>query len=138
MIFNFISAASALVIAERGEHEAADSSEDDEGGKDAGPEVGLTRGGGDDVVLRDEALAREGIEDGAVGLQGAVAWIDDGARHGEGVGHVEPEDIEAVGEFFVQSLSTGRLIIEEHSISVRMEEIAESVVSIHYQDIILY
>ena len=80
-----------------GNHETADGDEDDEEGYDVGPDMGNMRGGSDDVVLRNESLTREGIEDGTVGLQGSIACVGDLSWHRQGVGHVEPQDVQTGG-----------------------------------------
>ena len=43
---------------------------DDEQGYDVCPEMGYPRGGSNGIVLGNQPLAREGVEDGAVWLQG--------------------------------------------------------------------
>ncbi len=54
---------------------------DDEQGEQIGPPVVDARNGANGIVLGNEALASEGVEDGAVGLQGAVSCINDLAWH---------------------------------------------------------
>ena len=117
--------------------ERAEGEEDDEDGQDVRPDVGDTRGGGDGVVLWDEALAREGIEDCTVGLQGSVACTDDHPRHGEGVGYVEPEDVDAVHEHLVQLFRLLALAVEEHRVGVGMEELAEGFGGFYVEDFCL-
>lgn len=81
--------------------EAADGEEDDEDGDDVGPWMADARGGVNDIVFRDEAFAREGVVDDAVGGERARACIGDGAGHLQRVGDGEGEDGQAMRQFVV-------------------------------------
>ena len=117
--------------------ETAEGKEDDEHGDNACPYICLARGGSDSVVLRNEALARKGVEDGAVGLQGAVACISNLARHRKGVGNIKPENVQAIHKLLVQLLAQRVILVEEHSVSIRVEKFAQLVVWPSSQDVLL-
>ena len=118
------------------EEGAADGEEDDEECEDVGPDVGDARGGADDVVLGYEALAREGVVDD-VALDGARSSIDNGAWHGERVGHGEPEDVHAACQLVVHLLAAGCLLIEEHGVGIGVEEVAEGFGGLHLEDVVV-
>ena len=80
--------------------------------------MGDMRGGSDDVVLWNESLTGEGIEDCSIGLQRSITCLGNLSWHGEGVGHVEPQDVQTVGKLLVQFLSARCLIIEEDGIGI--------------------
>ena len=101
-----------------------DGEEDDEEGGDVSPDVGDTRGGCNRVILWDQALAREGIKDSAVGLQGTISSTDYRSWHREGIRDIEPEDVQAVLKFLIQGLAAGSILIEEQRVGFRVEEIA--------------
>ena len=80
--------------------------------------MGDMRGGSDDIVLWNESLTGEGIEDRSVGLQRSITCVGNLSWHGEGIGHVEPQDVQTVGKLLVQFLSARCLIIEEDGIGI--------------------
>ena len=99
-------------------HETADGDEDDEKGNDVGPNMGDMRGGSDDIVLWNESLTGEGIEDRSIWLQRSITCVGNLSWHGEGIRHVEPQDVQTVGKLLVQFLSARCLIIEEDGIGI--------------------
>ena len=119
------------------QQEAADGKEDNKDRDDACPEVCLARGSGDGIVLWDEALAREGIEDSAICLQGAVARIYNGAWHRKDVRNIKPEDVQAVHKLLVQLLAQRVILVEEHSIGIGVEEVTQGIFDVNCQNIIL-
>ena len=80
--------------------------------------MGDMRGGSDDIVLWNESLTGEGIEDRSIGLQRSITCLGNLSWHREGIGHVEPQDVQTVGKLLVQFLSARCLIIEEDGIGI--------------------
>lgn len=80
--------------------------------------MGDMRGGSDDIVLWNESLTGEGIEDRSIGLQRSITCVGNLSWHGEGIGYVEPQDVQTVGKLLVQFLSARCLIIEEDGIGI--------------------
>ena len=81
----------------------------------------------DDVVVGNEALAREGIVDDTVCGECASACIGDGTWHLERVRHCEGEDGKALSQLFVQFFAHGRFIVKEGSIGIGVKEVAHQV-----------